>query len=264
MPVLLEGKKYFCSQLNTQRFFIELSYDGTDYHGWQTQPNSVTVQQELDKALSVFFRQPVMTLGCGRTDAGVHASRFFAHMDLKGITEAAAVAAVGSINALLPYAIAVKRIFRVENTAHARFDATARSYEYHFHFHKDPFKLNRSWLYKARLDIAAMNAAAATLLDFTDFTSFSKSNTDTATNNCKITEAYFREIDGGLIFTISADRFLRNMVRAIVGTLVLVGRNEISSLQLSGIIESKNRSNAGQSVPACGLYLINIIYPFVN
>ena len=260
----MNGKKYFCSQLNTQRFFIELSYDGTAYHGWQTQPNSVTVQQELDKALSVFFRQPVMTLGCGRTDAGVHASRFFAHMDLQGITEAAASLAIGSVNSLLPYAIAVKRIFKVHNTAHARFDATSRSYEYHFHFHKDPFKLNRSWLYKARLDVAAMNAAAAMLLNFTDFTSFSKSNTDTATNNCKITEAYFRETEGGLVFTISADRFLRNMVRAIVGTLVLVGRKEISSPELAAIIESKNRSNAGQSVPACGLYLVNIIYPFVN
>jgi tRNA pseudouridine38-40 synthase len=250
--------------LNTQRFFIELSYDGTAYHGWQTQPNSLTVQQELDKALSVFFRQPMVTLGCGRTDTGVHASRFFAHMDLQDITETAAVSAVGSINALLPYAIAVIRIFKVEDHAHARFDATERTYEYHFHFHKDPFKLNRSWLYKAKLDVEAMNAAAASLLNFTDFTSFSKSNTDTATNNCRITRADFRETACGLIFTISADRFLRNMVRAIVGTLVLVGRKEIGNAELEEIIMSKNRSNAGQSVPACGLYLVNIIYPFVN
>jgi len=260
----LRGKKYFCSQLDTQRFFIELSYDGTAYHGWQTQPNSVTVQQALDQALSVFFRQTVVTLGCGRTDAGVHASRFFAHMDLQGVNEAAAEKAVGGINSLLPYAIAVKKIFMVAATAHARFDATARSYEYHFHFHKDPFRLNRSWLYKAPLDMEAMNNAAASLLNFTDFTSFSKSNTDTATNNCKITEACFRKTEDGLIFRISADRFLRNMVRAIVGTLVRVGRKEIDLAQFSAIIESKNRSNAGQSVPACGLYLVNIIYPFVN
>jgi len=258
------GKKYFCSQLDTQRFFIELAYDGTAYHGWQTQPNAVTVQQKLDEALSVFFRQPVLSLGCGRTDAGVHAGKFFAHMDLQGVTVDKAIAAVGGINALLPYAIAVKRIFSVDAAAHARFDATARSYEYHFHFHKDPFKLNRSWLYKAALDVTAMNAAAASLLNFTDFTSFSKTNTDTATNNCKITQAEFRETESGLIFTISADRFLRNMVRAIVGTLVLVGRKEIDLAQFSAIIESKNRSNAGQSVPACGLYLVNIIYPFVN
>ncbi|WP_254070818.1 tRNA pseudouridine(38-40) synthase TruA [Pedobacter sp. L105] len=261
---MLIGKKYFCSQLNTQRFFLELSYDGTAYHGWQTQPNSVTVQQELDRALSVYFRQPVITLGCGRTDTGVHASQFFAHMDLVDINESAAKNAVGSINALLPYAIAIKRIFKVADTAHARFDATSRSYEYHFHFHKDPFKLNRSWLYKTRLDIALMNTAAATLFNYTDFTSFSKSNTSTATNNCKITQAEFQETEGGLIFKISADRFLRNMVRAIVGTLVLAGRHEIDLLQFADIITSKNRSNAGQSVPACGLYLVNVVYPFVN
>lgn len=261
---MLRGKKYFCSQLNTQRFFIELSYDGTAYHGWQTQPNSITVQQELDKALSVFFRQQVVTLGCGRTDTGVHASKFFAHMDLQDVAATTVANAIGGINALLPYAIAVKRIFGVADDAHARFDATSRSYEYHFHFHKDPFKLHRSWLYKAKLDIDAMNKAAALLLTFTDFTSFSKSNTDTATNNCKISFAGFREIENGLVFTITADRFLRNMVRAIVGTLVMVGRNEIGLTELADIIASKNRCNAGQSVPACGLYLINVVYPFVN
>lgn len=261
---MLSGKKYFCSQLNTQRFFIELSYDGTAYHGWQVQPNSVTVQQELDRALSVFFRQPVTTLGCGRTDTGVHASQFFAHMDLENVTALQAGSAVSGVNALLPYAIAVRRIFDVENQAHARFDATSRSYEYHFHFHKDPFKLNRSWLYKAELDLEAMNIAAASLMNFTDFTSFSKSNTSTATNNCKITRADFRETEGGIVFTISADRFLRNMVRAIVGTLVMIGRKEIGIADFAEIIVSKNRSNAGQSVPACGLYLVNVTYPFVN
>lgn len=261
---LVEGKKYFCSQLNTQRFFIELAYDGTAYHGWQVQPNAVTVQQELDKALSVFFRQKVETLGCGRTDAGVHASDFFAHMDLLNVNEQAAANAIGSINALLPYQIAIKRIFAVHPGAHARFDATSRSYAYYFHFHKDPFKLNRSWLYKAPLDLEAMNVAAAELLSYTDFTSFSKANTDTATNNCKITEAAFSSIDGGIVFRITADRFLRNMVRAIVGTLVRIGKKEIDLAELREIIESKNRSNAGQSVPACGLYLVNVVYPYVK
>jgi len=260
---LLSGKKYFCSQLDTQRFFIELAYDGTAYHGWQIQPNAVTVQQKLDRALSVFFRQPVLTLGCGRTDTGVHAKEFFAHMDLLDVTEEGASNAVGGVNALLPYPIAVKRIFKVTDDAHARFHATGRSYEYHFHFHKDPFKLNRSWLYKANLDVAAMNAAAATLLNYTDFTSFSKSNTNTGTNNCRITAAYFKEVEDGLVFTISADRFLRNMVRAVVGTLVLVGRKEIGMKEFAEIIASKNRSNAGQSVPACGLYLVSVVYPFV-
>jgi tRNA pseudouridine38-40 synthase len=260
---LVKGKKYFCSQLNTQRFFIELAYDGTAYHGWQVQPNAITVQEELDRALSVFFRQKVETLGCGRTDAGVHASRFFAHMDLQDVPEEAVPAAVGSINALLPYQIAVKRIFKVADGAHARFDATGRSYEYHFHFHKDPFKLNRSWLYKQALDISAMNSAAALLLTYKDFTSFSKSS-DTATNNCKVSEAFFRETGDGIVFRISADRFLRNMVRAVVGTLVRIGKKEIGETELAEIIESKNRSNAGQSVPACGLYLVNIDYPFLE
>lgn len=250
--------------LDTQRFFIELTYDGSAYHGWQVQPNAVTVQQELDSALSVFFRQPVETLGCGRTDAGVHATQFFAHADLRGISPEQAEKAVGNINSLLPYQIAVSRIFPVSAEAHARFDATARSYEYHFHFRKDPFRLGRSWLYKGQLDLEAMNAAAAQLLNYKDFSSFSKSNTSTATNNCKITEAYFKETPFGLVFCITADRFLRNMVRAIVGTMVMVGRNEIGPEELDAIIQSKNRSKAGQSVPACGLYLVKIVYPYVN
>lgn len=250
--------------MNTQRFFIELSYDGSAFHGWQVQPNAVTVQQELDKALSIFFRQKVESLGCGRTDAGVHAAEFFAHIDLENVSDSYAANAVGGINALLPYQIAIKKIFPVSSTAHARFDATARSYEYHFHFHKDPFKLNRSWLYKAKLDVTAMNEAAATLLNHRDFSSFSKSNTDTATNNCRLTEAYFSEIEGGIVFRITADRFLRNMVRAVVGTLIKVGRKEISLLELQEIVVSKNRSNAGQSVPACGLYLVKVVYPYLK
>lgn len=259
-----------------QRYFIELSYDGSPYHGWQIQPNAVTVQEYLDKALSVYFRQPVSTLGCGRTDTGVHASQFYAHFDL--YAEAVAPAegqpaskrpdplhSVNGINALLPYQIAVKRVFEVENSAHARFDATARAYHYHIHFHKDPFKLNRSWLHKGELDIDAMNQAAKMLLAYTDFSCFSKSHTQTFTNNCKITEAFFETTeDAALRFTIRADRFLRNMVRAIVGTLIRIGKNELNLAEFKQIIESKNRSNAGQSVPACGLYLVNVMYPFVK
>jgi len=258
-----------------QRYFIELSYNGTPYHGWQIQPNASTVQEYLDKALSVFFRQPIATLGCGRTDAGVHATQFYAHFDL--ITENGSVAdealvirqpdlskAVTGINSLLPYEIAVKRIFEVNEDAHARFGATERAYHYHIHFHKNPFKLNRSWLYKGELDMEAMNKAALLLLEHTDFSCFSKSNTQTFTNNCKITEAFFQEKDEGLLFTIRADRFLRNMVRAIVGTLIRVGKKELDLHQFQQIMESKNRSNAGQSVPACGLYLVSVIYPFVK
>jgi tRNA pseudouridine38-40 synthase len=257
-----------------QRYFIELSYNGTAYHGWQIQPNASTVQECLDKALSVYFRQPISSLGCGRTDSGVHAAQFYAHFDLQAAGEEGGerpkvkvpdpLKSVTGINSLLPYQIAVKRVFEVDNEAHARFGATERAYHYHLHFHKDPFKLDRSWLYKGDLDMEAMNEAAKLLLTYTDFSCFSKSNTQTFTNNCNVMEAFFEKEDGGLKFTIRADRFLRNMVRAIVGTLIRVGKNELSIAQFKEIVESKNRSNAGQSVPACGLYLVNVIYPFVK
>jgi tRNA pseudouridine38-40 synthase len=254
-----------------QRFFIELSYNGTAYHGWQIQPNALTVQECMDKALSVYFRQPVSTVGCGRTDTGVHATQFYAHFDLvpagqeqSGVKTGAPQKWVAGINSLLPYEIAVKRIFEVATDAHARFDATERAYHYHLHFHKDPFKRDRSWLYKGALDLKAMNEAAALLPGYTDFSCFSKSNTQTFTNNCSIKAAFFETTDSGLQFTIRADRFLRNMVRAIVGTLVRIGKNEITLAQFKEIIESKDRSNAGQSVPACGLYLVGVSYPFVK
>ncbi|MFI5450758.1 tRNA pseudouridine(38-40) synthase TruA [Pedobacter sp. UC225_61] len=246
------------------RYFIELSYDGTDFHGWQTQPNGITVQECLDKALTTCFRQNITSLGCGRTDAGVHATQFYAHFDVVDLPETTVVNAVTSINALLPYSIAIKQILTVNNEAHARFDATARAYQYHLHFEKDPFKINRSWMFKGELNLDKMNEAAQLLLNFTDFSCFSKSKTQTFTNNCKITKANFEKIEGGLIFTIKADRFLRNMVRAIVGTLILVGKGDIEIAEVAQIIESKNRSNAGQSVPACGLYLVAIEYPFIQ
>jgi len=256
--------------LNTKRYFIELLYNGTGYHGWQLQPNAVTVQECLDKALSIYFRQQISTLGCGRTDAGVHATQFYAHFDLdfESIldfpTNEVLAQKIAGINSLLPYDIAVKRIFEVQNDAHARFDATERAYQYHIHFHKDPFKLNRSWLIKGKLNVESMNDAAALLLNYTDFSCFSKSHTQTFTNNCKITKANFRYENDALVFSIVADRFLRNMVRAIVGTLIKVGKNEISESDLIEIIESKNRSKAGQSVPACGLYLVAVKYPYFN
>lgn len=252
--------------MNTQRYFIELSYNGTDYHGWQIQPNALSVQECLDKALSIYFRQAISTLGCGRTDSGVHATQFYAHFDLS-ITEGKSPdpeRCITGVNSLLPYQIAVKRVLAVHPEAHARFDATARAYNYHIHFHKDPFKLDRSWLFKGQLDVVAMNAAAARLLDYTDFSCFSKSHTQTFTNNCTIMAAFFEEKEDGLIFTIQADRFLRNMVRAIVGTLVRIGKKEIDLPQFEAIIASKDRSSAGQSVPACGLYLVNIVYPYIT
>lgn len=250
--------------MNKKRYFIQLAYDGSLYHGWQIQPNAITVQELLDKAMSIYFRQPIETLGCGRTDSGVHAADFYAHFDVIDVDEAKVLNAVSGLNALLPYQIAAKKIISVHNEAHARFDAIARAYKYYVHFQKDPFKLNRSWLLKDKLNVGLMNEAAKQLLNYSDFSCFSKSNTQTFTNNCKVSTAIFEEIEDGLIFTVKADRFLRNMVRAIMGTLVRVGKGEISIKDFCTIIESKNRSNAGQSVPACGLYLVKIEYPYIN
>ena len=250
--------------MSKKRYFIQIAYDGSLYHGWQIQPNAVTVQELLDKAMSIFFRQPIETLGCGRTDSGVHATELFAHFDVESLDESKVLNAIAGINAMLPYQIAAKRIIPVAQEAHARFDATARAYRYYIHFEKDPFKLNRSWLLKDKLDVTLMNQAAKELLNYTDFSCFSKSNTQTFTNNCKIVKAEFEELNDGLVFTIEADRFLRNMVRAIVGTLVRVGKKEINIQDFKNIIESKNRSNAGQSVPACGLYLVKVKYPYLK
>lgn len=252
----------------TQRYFIELAYDGTRYHGWQVQPNAVTVQELLNKALTTVLRQPIEVTGCGRTDTGVHATEFFAHFTPQlpegGVSTAPPSGSWGArINAILPSDIAIKNIIPVHNDAHARFDATLRSYQYHIHFKKDPFKHNYSWLIKDRPDIALMNEAAAIIMEYTDFSCFSKSNTQVKTNNCKISRAEWLEINDGIVFHISADRFLRNMVRAIVGTLMQVGRKAIKPEDVRAIIESKNRSEAGTSVPACGLYLTEVKYPFL-
>ncbi|RZK49146.1 MAG: tRNA pseudouridine(38-40) synthase TruA [Pedobacter sp.] len=253
------------AEVEKKRYFIELSYDGTLFHGWQTQPNAETVQARIDAALSIYFRQTIESLGCGRTDTGVHAHQFFAHFDLDQTLAKPPQAWVSGLNALLPRSIAIKQVFEVSSNAHARFDAASRTYDYHIHFHKDPFKQQRSWQYKGHLNVPLMQEAANTLADYEDFTSFSKLHTQTFTNNCKIYQAVFKEKkDGSLVFTISADRFLRNMVRAIVGTLVEVGKGQIDVTQFREIIKSKSRSNAGQSVPACGLYLVNVTYPYVK
>jgi tRNA pseudouridine38-40 synthase len=271
---------------STQRYFIEIAYDGTRYHGWQTQPNAVAVQEVLDKVLTTVLRQPIETVGCGRTDTGVHARQLFAHFDVvaqpvahssSGINESLNVdeakkpstisyepsTLLRSINGLLPTDIAAKTLIPVNTNAHARFDATLRSYEYHLHFEKDPFLHNFSWQLRDKPDIALMNRAAAILMEYTDFSCFSKSNTQVKTNNCKISRAEWVTDGSKLVFHISADRFLRNMVRAIVGTLIRVGKREIEPEAVRQIIESKNRSNAGTSVPACGLYLTAIKYPYL-
>ncbi len=244
-----------------QRYFLELSYHGGAYHGWQVQENALSVQQVLNEALEILLRHPVETIGCGRTDTGVHATQHFAHLDTDvALNERF----LHSLNALLPWDIAVKRVIPVTADAHARFDATLRSYEYHIHFKKDPLRSNLSWYMRDKPAIDLMNQSAEMLKEYTDFSCFSKSNTQTFTNNCKITRALWQETEHGLVFHISADRFLRNMVRAIVGTLVEIGNGNMPPEAIRQIIESKNRSNAGASVPACGLYLTEVQYPYLN
>ncbi|WP_295675765.1 tRNA pseudouridine(38-40) synthase TruA [uncultured Mucilaginibacter sp.] len=249
-----------------QRYFIQLSYNGTNYHGWQVQKNAVSVQAVINEKLSVILRQPIDTTGCGRTDTGVHAKDFFAHFDAgESMVDGPwslekKDSLLRSINAILPVDIAAMNLFPVAADANARFDAKLRTYEYHIHFNKDPFKNNYSWELRDRPDLELMNKAAQLMMAYTDFSCFSKSNTQVKTNNCKITYARWEETESGIVFRISADRFLRNMVRAIVGTLIMVGRKEIEPEAMQKIIESKNRSNAGTSVPACGLYLTEVKY----
>lgn len=244
------------------------------------------MQEVLNKALSTVLREEIETVGCGRTDTGVHATEFFVHFDAanskaksqnskgqdqkqKAVTPNSQLRPpnsnlLRSLNSLLPYDIAVKRIIPVGETAHARFDATQRSYEYHIHFEKDPFRHGYSWLLRDRPDVALMNEAAQIMMEYRDFSCFSKSNTQTFTNNCTITRAEWVKTDGGMVFHISADRFLRNMVRAIVGTLIKIGRKEMEPDGIRAVIESKNRSEAGTSVPACGLYLTRVVYPYIG
>ncbi|PWK73750.1 tRNA pseudouridine38-40 synthase [Mucilaginibacter oryzae] len=254
--------------MSQQRYFIELAYNGTNYHGWQVQQNAVSVQELLNKALSTVLRQSIETTGCGRTDTGVHAKEFFAHFDVhlaEGETnplESTPFRGRGGLNALLPYDIAIKNVIPVHADAHARFDATARSYQYHIHFNKDPFLNGFSWQLRDMPNLDLMNEAAATMMQYVDFSCFSKSNTQVKTNNCKISRAEWVITENGIVFHITADRFLRNMVRAIVGTLMMIGRGEIKPEGIRQIIESKNRSNAGTSVPACGLYLTEVKYPY--
>ena len=252
---------------STQRYFIELAYDGTKYHGWQVQQNAVSVQELLNKALSTLLRQPIETTGCGRTDTGVHAKEYFAHIDVElpddgteNTDQKFPLQGVRGLNALLPHDIAIKNIIPVHPEAHARFDATLRSYEYHIHFEKNPFLHGYSWLVRDRPDLELMNQSAAIIMGYSDFSCFSKSNTQVKTNNCKIAKAVWEQTENGIVFKISADRFLRNMVRAIVGTLLSVGKGEMPPEGIRDIIESKNRSKAGTSVPACGLYLTEVKY----
>lgn len=254
------------------RFLITLSYDGTRYHGWQIQPNSDSVQQRLQEALSTLLRQPVEVVGAGRTDTGVHARMMVAHFDIDSpqlFTSGGKASPpkkfeddlIYKLNKILPQDIAVQGVRQVADDMHARFSATSRTYHYFIHTHKDPFRHAHSWQVPFKLDFRKMNEAAQILHEYKDFTSFSKVNTDTKTNLCDIKEAYWEEVASGQwCFTITANRFLRNMVRAIVGTLVEVGRGKLDIDGMRRIIEAKDRCKAGESVPAKALFLVDIDY----
>ena len=244
------------------RYFIELAYNGTNYHGWQYQPNAVSVQETLNKALTLLFKTDIDVVGAGRTDTGVHANQLFAHFDVATLFDVPLY--IHKLNSYLPKDIAITAIHNVDETAHARFDATKRTYEYHIHTKKNVFKNESSWYYQSDLNIDVMNKACKLLFHHTNFECFSKTNTDVNTFNCKIHEAFWQQNGNIIIFTITADRFLRNMVRAIVGTMINLGSGKISLENFNTIIESKDRNKAGFSVPAHGLYLTKIDYDYLK
>lgn len=241
------------------RYFIELAYNGKAYHGWQNQPGAVSVQETLEKALFTLLQVKTPVMGAGRTDAGVHASQFFAHFDTEEMAEIEVL--IYKLNCVLPSDVVVFDLFKVNDEAHARFDAVSRSYEYHVVQQKDPFAFDTAHFVKNELDLEKMNLAASFLIDYTDFKCFSKSKTDVHTYNCSIILAFWEERENKLVFHITANRFLRNMVRAIVGTLLEIGQGKIPEARLHEIIKSRDRKNAGTSVPAKGLFLTKIEYP---
>lgn len=241
------------------RYFLEIAFDGTDFHGWQRQPNAITVQQVLEEALALVCKIGNGIVGAGRTDTGVHASQIFAHLDADfDLTE---TLWKDKLNSFLPPSVVIRSIRKMKDEAHARFDATARTYKYFISLGKDPFKTKFSHSVHHTPDIELMNKAAEKLLGTQDFQCFSRSKTDVKTYICTLTEAAWTRQDGSLVFTITADRFLRNMVRAVVGTLLEVGYGKRSVESITELIESKNRSQAGASAPAKGLFLHKISYP---
>lgn len=241
------------------RYFITLSFDGTAYHGWQIQPHSVSVQEELQKALSTLLRMPVEVVGAGRTDTGVHARKMVSHFDINAELDCQQL--VYKLNKLLPRDIAVQHVEQVSDDMHARFSAKSRTYHYYVHSGKNPFLRSYSWQLYGNPDFELMNKAAVVLMEYMDFTSFSKVNTDAKTNDCTITEAHWDRVgEGQWRFTITANRFLRNMVRAIVGTLLEVGRGRMTIEQLRQVIEAKDRCRAGDSVPGNALFLVDVKY----
>ena len=241
------------------RYFIFLKFKGTAYHGWQIQPNAHTVQVEVQSALSLLMQQDTEVVAAGRTDAGVHAEEMVVHFDTQNHWDKRKF--IHRMNSLLPKDIAVYDLREVKEDFHARFAALSRTYEYHIVLKRDPFQHELAYHYFGQLNVTKMNEAAQLLLGEKDFSCFSKSNTQTFTNNCDITEALWKQTGDDLVFTIKANRFLRNMVRAVVGTLLEIGENKRTLNSIPELIASKERSNAGTSAPADGLFLYKIDYP---
>ncbi len=242
------------------RYFIELSYNGTNFIGWQKQPAGRSVQQTLEEALSTITRVPVEVVGSSRTDAGVHAVQQYAHFELNSEIRDLDKMQY-SLNSLLPWDMAIRNLFPVADTLHARFEATFRRYEYRLTRHKNPFLPHEAYLFRPDLDLGAMNKAAALLLQYDDFESFSKVHTDVRTFLCTISRAEWEQQEGLLVFTVQANRFLRGMVRALVGTLLDVGTGKKSVDDFEKIIQAKDRSHAGAQAPAQGLFLVEVGYP---
>ena len=252
------------------RYFIHLAYNGANYNGWQTQPGLPTVQQTLEDALSTLLRQPIAVVGCGRTDTGVHASDFYAHFDLrdlkdfkdpKDLKDFDTKNLLFKLNNLLPPDIAIFDIFPVADNAHARYDATARTYQYHVSDRRQPFRQGQYCRIYFKPDVDKMNEAARVLMEYDDFTSFAKLHTQVKTNICHLTEAHWDTVGEEWVFTIRSNRFLRNMVRSVTGTLLDVGRGKLSIEGLRESVEKKDRCAAGVSMPACGLFLTKVDYP---
>ncbi len=241
------------------RYFLVISYCGTKYHGWQRQPNCLSIQQTIEDTISIILKQKILLVAAGRTDAGVHAIKMFAHFDANINVEIESKL-VGLINNFLDYSISIKKIMKVIDNAHARFDAISRTYKYKISFYKDPFRHERYFEIRNKFNFENIKTATKCLLLYNDFKSFSKTRSDAKNYLCDISKVDWKLKNDRAVFTITANRFLRNMVRAIVGTLIEVGKNKISVDDFNNIIIQRDRTKAGFSVPACGLYLVDVEY----
>ena len=240
------------------RYALLIGYDGTAYSGWQRQPNSNTVQQEVERALSIVFKSTIATFGCGRTDAGVHATNFLLHFDLDVEMDPMIVV---KLNGILPHDIVAKKVTLMDDDFNARFDAIYREYRYFISLKYDPFIINKAYLLKSKLDVSAMNKACELILSNRSFGCFCKAGGNNKTTFCKVTVARWYKRGDKLVFRVKADRFLRNMVRAMVGTLLLVGEGKMSLEDFAEVLSSEDRNRAGKSVPGWALYLWDVGYP---